>query len=67
MDRTNSTARYLNMQAMPGAKPHHPMPGLLMKSFFGITPRDEISQVVGQWLLEVCRGLQNVEVRLSQT
>jgi hypothetical protein len=41
------------------------MPGLLMKSFFGITPRDEISQVIGQWLLHVCRGLQNVEVGLS--
>jgi len=53
------------MQAMSGAKPHHPMPGLLMKSFFGITPRDEISQVVGQWLLEVCRGLQNVEIELK--
>jgi hypothetical protein len=43
------------------------MPGLLMKSFFGITPRDEISQVIGQWLLHVCRGLQNVEVGLFQS
>ncbi len=41
---------------------HHPMPGLRMKSFFGWQPADEISKVVGEWLLRVCWKLQNVEV-----
>ncbi len=44
-------------------KPHHPLPGLRMKSFFGIQPVDEISDVIGKWLLQVCYGLSNVEVR----
>jgi hypothetical protein len=46
----------------PHMKPHHPLPGLRMKSFFGIQPVDEISDVIGRWLLQVCYGLSNVEV-----
>jgi hypothetical protein len=42
--------------------PHHPTPGLLMSSFFGITPRDEFVRIIGEWLLRVCHGLQGVEV-----
>lgn len=42
--------------------PHHPAPGLVMPSFFGITPRDEFVRIIGEWLLRVCHGLQGVEV-----
>jgi hypothetical protein len=45
--------------------PHVPMPGLLMKSFFGITPRDEFVRIIGEWLLQVCRGQRGIEVRWS--
>lgn len=37
---------------------HHPMPGLMMPSFFGITPRDEFVRIIGEWLLRVCHGCQ---------
>lgn len=42
--------------------PHVPMPGLVMKSFFGITPRDEFVRIIGEWLLQVCRGQRGIEV-----
>lgn len=42
--------------------PHVPVPGLVMKSFFGITPRDEFVRIIGEWLLQVCRGQRGIEV-----
>lgn len=42
--------------------PHHPMPGLIMPSFFGITPRDDFVRIIGEWLLRVCAGRPGIEV-----
>ncbi|KAJ9104515.1 hypothetical protein QFC21_002011 [Naganishia friedmannii] len=48
-------------QSRHAPAPYHPTPGLLMSSFFGITPRDEFVRIIGEWLLRVCHGLQGVE------
>ncbi|KAJ9111451.1 hypothetical protein QFC19_001220 [Naganishia cerealis] len=45
--------------------PHHPTPGLIMSSFFGITPRDEFVRIIGEWLLKVCHGLAGVEIEFK--
>lgn len=42
-----------------------PVQSVLAPSIFGVAPRVEFTATVGKWLMDVCRGQENVEV--SQT
>jgi hypothetical protein len=37
---------------------------ILAPSIFGVAPRVEFTATVGNWLMDVCRGQENVEVRI---
>lgn len=54
----------LAQHASTGASQGQPVRGVIMSSVFGITPRNEISREVGEWLLEICQGLPG-EIEVS--
>lgn len=51
--------------SMNGAPAHHPYPGLIMPSFFGIAPMDEFARMIGTWLVEICNNVPEPEIEIK--
>lgn len=63
----HSQSNYLTnlaQHAATGVKGSVPVRGVIMNSVFGLTPRNEVSREVGEWLLGICQGLPG-EIEVS--